>query len=507
MRMLQYEHKGSDARPTTSIYNAVIRAHANTSGGFGCSAKAELILELMEIESQDGDVSVKPNTATYNNLIQAIAKDGSLGENAPVKAQEILMRMVKKMNGVVDKDEVVNNIPRPNTNTFNIVINAWSKSSHHDAAERAESTLEQMNDCNASSSSKNTHDYDDIAPDKISYSSVIHAWSSSSDPDSASRAEAVLREMIKQGPNSNARPDTIAFTSVINNYAKYRQPQKAEAILREMLQLWEGGKNMDLTPDTIIFNAVIDSWTKIGNQQGFDNAESILREMVELAKSRNWMVEPDTATFNTLIHALAKTKLPNFEERVEMLLKEMLGMNASGRTCVMPNLITLDGVILAWSRSNKAEKVLRACHVLEKFNDLHKKRQIKNARPDTRILNSILKTCASLRSNDRQQKHHAMRIAIRTMDDLLLKSSHHHGPDSTSFGLFFKACANLSLTKQESDKLINANFQQCCQKGWVNDFVLDSLRRNSPKLFRFIGLNIPPKWSRKIHPKYKNIHA
>lgn len=79
----------------------------------------------------------RPNTFTYNAVIQALAKSGEAG--AAARAERVLQNMVNRhRNG--GGDDV-----KPTTINFNTVLDAWAKSGGGRAsAERAEEILEWM---------------------------------------------------------------------------------------------------------------------------------------------------------------------------------------------------------------------------------------------------------------------------------------------------------------------------------------------------------------------------
>ena len=63
-----------------------------------------------------------------------------------------------------------------------------------------------------------------VRPNTITFNSVIDAWSKSRAQDAAARSEEVLyrmQELYKKG-YGDARPDTLSFTSVLHAHANSR---------------------------------------------------------------------------------------------------------------------------------------------------------------------------------------------------------------------------------------------------------------------------------------------
>jgi len=85
-----YEHykagEQDSLRPTTGVFNAVIKAWANSKEKIA-PIRAEQILDWM----QTLDLDVQPDKFTLNTTMHAYARTG--GSEASKKAQELLSRM------------------------------------------------------------------------------------------------------------------------------------------------------------------------------------------------------------------------------------------------------------------------------------------------------------------------------------------------------------------------------------------------------------------------------
>lgn len=100
------------AKPDTITYNVVINAWAK-SGGKGAAAEAEKLLAKMQKLHAAGDPDIKPNVVTYGAVIDSYAKCGEKG--AAAKADTLLARMIQ----LYQSDPVANSDLRPNTYVFN----------------------------------------------------------------------------------------------------------------------------------------------------------------------------------------------------------------------------------------------------------------------------------------------------------------------------------------------------------------------------------------------------
>lgn len=139
----------------------------------------------------------------------------------------------------------------PTNRHFNIVINAYAKSSNPFAAKKAYELLQRMK--GASSRSK---------PDIISYTSVIECFSKSADPSAAQTVVDLLEEAFQvqeQSGDPAMQPNLRTFTMVILTLSKCNgSPAKARELLTRLLDLYEETKDEALLPNTFPFNYCLD---------------------------------------------------------------------------------------------------------------------------------------------------------------------------------------------------------------------------------------------------------
>ncbi len=176
----------------------------------------------------------------------------------------------------------------------------------------------------------------DLKPNTFTYNAVINALAKSGEPGAAARAERVLQNMVnryRNGGNDDVKPTTINFNTVSNRqrgvdlvstkelrlsgrslllflvdqvldaWAKSGggrpAAERAEEILEWMDRLHKQGA--DVKPDTITFNAVLDAWARSGDRMAPHRAEQILDHMDELYRAGNKGVKPDTFTYNVVV--------------------------------------------------------------------------------------------------------------------------------------------------------------------------------------------------------------
>ncbi|KAL7540078.1 hypothetical protein ACHAXR_009840, partial [Thalassiosira sp. AJA248-18] len=149
--------------------------------------------------------------------------------------------------------------------TFDWLIDAWSYSGEHDAADHALSLLHRMEELRDT-----TIDHPSISPDVKSYTKVINAIARSGREDAGEQAEEILNRMIHEsaddigGGGVVLRPNTFTYTYVIDAYARSQSPKAphaAQRLVEHMEQLRLEG-DPEVRPTTRAWNSVIAAWAQ-----------------------------------------------------------------------------------------------------------------------------------------------------------------------------------------------------------------------------------------------------
>ncbi len=163
-----------DFSPNLFSYNTVIQAWSKASN----SERAFAILNRLLSNQQ-----ISPDSFSFNSVVFAISK--SKLPNAATRAQEVLEYMEKVSLSGDDRFSKVS----PDVYGYTSVINTWSKSGRHDAGYKAEILLRQM-EIKYQQGNKN------LKPNTITYNSVMNAWTQSNGGTlGARKAEALFQEM------------------------------------------------------------------------------------------------------------------------------------------------------------------------------------------------------------------------------------------------------------------------------------------------------------------------
>lgn len=343
-----YRSGGHDSlRPSTGVFNAVIKAWANSREKIA-PTRAEQILDWMETLK---DLDVQPDKFTLNTTMHAYARAG--GPEASKKAQALLAKMhTLYRNGNV--------LAKPDTISYNIVLNSIAKSGGNGAAEAAERLLAKMHSLHGMGDP-------DVKPNVVSYGAVIDCFSKCGEPDAASRADNLLASMIQlhqSDPvrNADLLPNTYVFNCCLNCWAKSKEADaasKAEEMLVAMSRLYSSGME-SVKPDafsvsilsskssklrkgfgslTYIFSldalsvqytACIDAWSKSGYRGAAVRAEQLLDKMESKYLAGDTDLKPNTYTYNAVISALAKSGESGAAARAERVLQNMVNRQRNG---------------------------------------------------------------------------------------------------------------------------------------------------------------------------------
>jgi len=271
---------------------------------------------------------IRPTAHTFVTVMDAWAKAGKGVEGA-----EHCQRLLDRLVSLYDKFGCIE--LRPNPKCFGTVIDAWSKADdRYQTAESAELVLNRMEELFLHSNSGNPKEM----LSNVAYNSVIDAWSRRTGTDTAERAEIILRRLVKNYQLTSNRflmPDVITYTGVIKAYVNRPDGgKKALEILDEMNGQYKDGNNK-ARPDIQALAVAMDACAKSGLTS---EADSILDGIDDSMKSE--------VLFNTIISGYKKEGRGN---EAEFILRKMIRLEKDGYDRCRPDMITYAQVIEAVS--------------------------------------------------------------------------------------------------------------------------------------------------------------
>jgi len=403
----------NNVESSTKCYAAVLDGWCKSKSK-GAEMEAEKILERMG--SRDG---VGRDVRHYNNVMNRIAMGGK--SNAGVEAERLLMEMIKlykasykeggmnTVNGDSSKPASTSAASAngmdmaPTRSSFNTVIKAYANAGGRNAARNAQRILGMMEDPSSSLGiDKDDTDtlemlQNNIAPDKISYTSILMAWANTNksgergDRDAGERAEELLESMACAG----IEPDTVTYNAVLKVWGKcgHRNAgERSEALLDKMLQLYESGDS-DVIPDDVTFNTVIHN---VANSNAMDSPQRAMRLLERMKQSHESgliRAKPDIISYNSVLNAFAKSGGPESAQHAEELLDSLEKRSNnnninSGSTGweIRPDVYSYNIVISAWGNCGYANK---AVALLDRMTALTNEGKA-NLRPDATTYNTVL---------------------------------------------------------------------------------------------------------------------
>jgi len=537
-----------DAVAYTSVLNCWSKAVGRREREMAAT-RALLILDEMERSYAKEMYHVKPSLITYATAISAIGN--SLDPKAPQMAEEVLERMYR-----LSKTGAIANL-KPTTQTFNAVLLALSRAQGGNRlryARRAEQILNEM-------TKRSNEGEKDVQPDVRTWAAVLRAWSRSGAIDAAENAQRVLdklEEMHSKG-ETQVRPNFVCYTTVMGAWGtsrKWGALDKVESILRRMEDAYEETLEADIRPNTVSYVTAIDSIVRRGSRDMAQRAQDTVDRMARLYAKGLGHVRPTTTIFNCLIHAYSKSRDKDAAAQAEKIFKWMESQYRSGDELVRPDVVSLCAVLNAWANQGTTTGAKRALQIWEHMksisledrgfeltitmpnivikaiarskdpNAVEKAEQIlENIEEDFRSGKSILRpdvttassviNAAAYYTGDSPGRARALDTALRTFRRISKWKGEQ--PNNITYGTLFKAISNLMPHGEEREALVRSLFDQCCEEGNVDGFVMAQIRHASPQFFRDLvaepcGLsgpgadvsvssvlrNIPSEWSGNV---------
>ena len=345
MLRLHHMHPTIHPPPTATLYNAwlyscfrcswvtddavymaeAILRNLERNLDFGKDAKSEQSSESrFDILPPPPNIT-NPTKGMYNHVLQIHAHRAGTIYGAAVQAEDLLMRMSKV--GV-----------HPSTETFNRVLMAWSESPEKEGGNRAADVLHLMLTL-SDDSSKIAHGHE-IAPDEISFGTVISAFAKRGEPEAC---QLILEEAVAYFASDMQRSSQMAaldqcWNATLFGWAKSGRPdapERIEALLNDGIVIHD--KQYKLVPTKSTYVACIEAHLKSGRPDRIEKGESQLNVMIEsmrnAKKRNNPAVYPEdvvatTRDFDTLINAWFRS-LGEFEN---IGIKKVAGMYPIGYT-------------------------------------------------------------------------------------------------------------------------------------------------------------------------------
>mmetsp|Transcript_12736 Transcript_12736/g.23879 ORF Transcript_12736/g.23879 Transcript_12736/m.23879 type:complete len:696 (+) Transcript_12736:72-2159(+) len=413
-------------RPDSVSYNSVINAYAlNDSPNYDSVKEVERLLKRMEALTEQGCSSVQPTIVTLNTVAATFAKNGQ-----PEKARQLLNDMeAMYQNGSIDMG--------PNTITFNSVICAFAKAKR---PHEAEEILKQMMIISRQDDGKRANE---IKADSIAFNTVLHAWAVACVRGAPQRAQQLLEHMIKlhNSGNEDVKPDVFSYTATLSAWAAAKNDPHAANHALELLHKMESEcavGNDDVCPNTVAYTAVINSLGRSGRPGAALKAYDILVDMERKYRQGNEDLKPDLISYSSVIDAFARSGEEYAGEKAVELLDHMITLAEEGHKEYGPNTQVYCSVISALGKSKTRGSADAANQLLL---DMEKMYAFGNTdvAPNTIIFNAVIDAWARSSFVFKALKAQSL---LEKMEDEVEAGNIMYKPDIITYNSVISACAN-----------------------------------------------------------------
>ncbi|GFH52231.1 hypothetical protein CTEN210_08707 [Chaetoceros tenuissimus] len=431
-------------------------------------------------------------------------KSKACSETYPHHGKECAIFCEKLLKRLIDERRAGNPNAIASTQTYNSLIDVWSRSGEKGAAaQRAEDIVIGMQDAYSLGEK-------DVQPDLESFRLVLKAWSQAHGEEYAPhRAQRLLEWMVnlhQSGQNDLVEPDSDCFNIVLNSWANSNHidaPRKAENMIMYMDKLYNNG-NADAKPNRDNFNYVLKAWSKSENLiDAATRAEDILNFMLFLSKQEGEDdLTPNITTYSSVISAWARSKHQDSGRKADGVLKKLERESKVSRDPELTSNTILYNLVIdahAKSPSNKAHTRARA--VLDRQIRLYKDGN-NECKPDVYSFTSVLSSCASLTGTaSKKEKQQAFDIAMSTFYEM---SRFNLAPNHVTYGMMLKACSRLLPLGRERRNVTRNFFRMACKDGCVGEMVLNRLE-DAASSAQYKGLmknitkdQLPEEWTKNL---------
>lgn len=490
------------ATPDTQCYDLALKAFSICEDN-DSTDRAERIVQRMELLGRHPDSPVRPQTSTYNYLINVYAsRVGEYGIGQ--KAEDILLGMAQKNNegeGVVGID--------PDTYTFNVVLKAWLNSGEggFESARRAESILRLM-----AKLQRAGHNY--VRPDAVSFSTCLQAYANAGGGEEVVESVEGLLKLIEE--TSPSKDVTRCFESAVriilnsgtqdaskrvsrviqqvdklreDNYLTFREDfdprlvlldapgrdkkdagKEAEIMCRDMIHYIRKSCDGSLDGNSSVkFGKLIKTILYSGQVNSLERVDQLIAEM-ESTTRKGGVSVCDATHYNMLIGAYSKSKAKDAAEKSYNLLKRMQTSLSYGNRNSRPDYFAYASVIAQLDRSGAREGDKKAYQVLRMMEAEASEGNV-GASPKLVDYNVVIKMLS--KASSRKKAELALEL-FRRLESMYEEGEAHIRPDEFTMASIICAFTNINDKKRARafaleflEKADDGSLSNCIFLGWI----------------------------------------
>ncbi|KAL7442716.1 hypothetical protein ACHAXH_005249 [Discostella pseudostelligera] len=468
-------------QPNASVYNTILQAYANAGDSISAEAILESMISLHTSSLKDGGGGpfqhVRPNTRTFNVVLNAVAKGD--GIDAGTRARKILVRlesmMESKSGNVLSAWSKSASIAPNNSKSKSEVEDAEIRLVGKYAAYEALKLLDQIEEQYMKSfDRKHTNNRSHVVkPDVITYNTTISALANAAKHGDdgitiAEKAEDALNRMVTIG----IQPDSYSYNGVLLAWSRLSggmmAAEHAESILRSMKE-----------PTIISWSTVVNAYA---HADGAHKAEALLREMEDRSNqgTRASPIVPSTVLYNNVLLSWGRSSDVNASRNAELLFNRMHDLPH----LPSPDAISYRLVLTAMEHTLDGDKAERAKSILNRLLASKEARTLYITPQDIlNAFNSVLTACAYTPSEaGEHHRNNAARILVETLRDLnnfpwpedSEGGGSSCGPNQETYAHFIKGCIHLfDPSSDERNALLELALRECCNRGLLSRSIWD----------------------------------
>ncbi len=292
-----------DAKWIVETYLQVMRAWSFHGGNVGFDRVGALVEELFNrLKTEDNVPNLTENVANriFLHWVTSLVKSDF---DDLANQLKIIFRAIADRNMNVDW----------NTANFNLVLNVYAKA--RDGPE-TENILKKMLQLALDGK-------DDCLPNTQSFNSVILAWSKSDDRTLAcARAEEIFILMKRvEGVTPNVATYN-ALLSAMGGSGDLETATRGDRYFKELKRTYEDTKNPSFRPNNITYTKAISLWSNITSLAALKRSDALLQEMLA-QETIDDDLRPTIATYKAFQTVLASSDAQDKHKRIQEVQEAM----------------------------------------------------------------------------------------------------------------------------------------------------------------------------------------
>ncbi|KAL7427428.1 hypothetical protein ACHAXM_000845 [Skeletonema potamos] len=266
--------QGEECYPDSNSFRQVISAWTKTGSRDAIDKSNEILNQMLADFPK-----IDPDVSTFNAIMTL---------NLRLEKVEDVISVFKKMVSMRESGRIGT---QPDIYSVNLLLKAMTMRQRLNQRQH----LNEANDL-----LQTMEDTYQVHPDVQSFNIVIDAWSKSKLPEAVQRAEHLLDFMERRCRNDclAAKPDSYTFTSVLDSIARSEHSfQRAEKVFQRIEKLYDDG--VVERPTIPVYNAFLNALVSSNDLDALDRVESIFAKMIT---ERNANIR----SYNTMLKAYSQ---------------------------------------------------------------------------------------------------------------------------------------------------------------------------------------------------------